>query len=629
MSTTFRTPGRRGTVATAVALCLASLSVAALAWADGEDDTGFADGAGTRFVSFDGSITSPPVVDEAPDGTIVSIATLDQTRKREIPPSLDRLLFTRLSSTGAVVTNEITETPWEFDEAFDVETVGAETWFVAAIENQLQQPERAQPGDEAELLAVLPFDGADDPSGNGLVYNAPLGCLEGDETGSRIVAEPVHPHPAAAEITPGGVVYAVWNDCADGEPWVARYAEAETTRIGNLLPTAAAAIPERGEADELALGPHGDVYVSLGGEFSEAVPSRSYASGLTLVVRLDGDTLARDSGYGNDGAIGAILPGQPIDLTVDGDDRAVAWNEHALDGRGAGRTWDVYRLDPEGATDPAWGTGNGRSAITHELLGGATVWSRGHAIAQADGKVVLVGPSYRQDVRGGAADADWVIVRTTAAGGLDPAWDGDGVRQLGVDGNPQTSDVNWLGEPGLQADGKLLLPYQAYTQQTQTGTTTMTTRVPVPPANVSLGVTRIGRTPAQQQPTPTTPTTPTAAPAAPGSPTQTVAASRQVRTCGSKRAFTIRLRTGRRKAERSPIVSAVIRVNGKRVKVNRRARQTATVNLENLPKGRFTVSIRLTLADGGKVRDDRRYWTCTPKIRSELKPLRTSPPKRR
>ena len=53
-------------------------------------------------------------------------------------------------------------------------------------------------------------------------------------------------------------------------------------------------------------------------------------------------------------------------------------------------------------------------------------------------------------------------------------------------------------------------------------------------------------------------------------------------------------------------------VNGKRVKVLRGKRLTSHVNLRGLPKGRFTVKIKLQLANGKVITGTRRYRTCTP-----------------
>ena len=51
-------------------------------------------------------------------------------------------------------------------------------------------------------------------------------------------------------------------------------------------------------------------------------------------------------------------------------------------------------------------------------------------------------------------------------------------------------------------------------------------------------------------------------------------------------------------------------MNGTRTKVVRGVRDTATVDLRGLPKGRFKVRITVTLADGRKVRSTRAYRTC-------------------
>jgi hypothetical protein len=61
----------------------------------------------------------------------------------------------------------------------------------------------------------------------------------------------------------------------------------------------------------------------------------------------------------------------------------------------------------------------------------------------------------------------------------------------------------------------------------------------------------------------------------------------------------------------------------------RARRNGATVNLRNLPRGRYRVVISLRLKDGGRVRDVRRYRTCTRKIERELAPLRTRKPRKK
>ena len=91
----------------------------------------------------------------------------------------------------------------------------------------------------------------------------------------------------------------------------------------------------------------------------------------------------------------------------------------------------------------------------------------------------------------------------------------------------------------------------------------------------------------------------------------------QAQSCLSERRFKIRLRVPRGEEVRK----AIVKVNGKRVKVKRGKRLTAIVDLRGLTKERYKVHITLRLKGGGKVTGVRRYWTCTPAIRW------TKPPK--
>ena len=71
----------------------------------------------------------------------------------------------------------------------------------------------------------------------------------------------------------------------------------------------------------------------------------------------------------------------------------------------------------------------------------------------------------------------------------------------------------------------------------------------------------------------------------------------QQRSCASKRVFKIRIRVPKGKKA----LSAVVRVNNKKVKVVRGKRLKAAVRLRGLPKGRFTVKITVRLANGKKI----------------------------
>ena len=78
--------------------------------------------------------------------------------------------------------------------------------------------------------------------------------------------------------------------------------------------------------------------------------------------------------------------------------------------------------------------------------------------------------------------------------------------------------------------------------------------------------------------------------------------------CVSRRSFKIRVK----KIRGEKVVSATVRVNGKKVKVVRGKRLTAPVVLNGLPKGKVIVKIISRTASGRKVTDTRRYKTCVP-----------------
>lgn len=102
-------------------------------------------------------------------------------------------------------------------------------------------------------------------------------------------------------------------------------------------------------------------------------------------------------------------------------------------------------------------------------------------------------------------------------------------------------------------------------------------------------------------PTPTQPSAPAPAGAVLGT---------QQRSCASKRSFRIRIRVPHGKKA----LSAVVRVNGKRVKVVRGKRLRAPVRLRGLPKGTFKVKITLRLRGGKRLSGTRTYHTCRPHL---------------
>jgi hypothetical protein len=81
------------------------------------------------------------------------------------------------------------------------------------------------------------------------------------------------------------------------------------------------------------------------------------------------------------------------------------------------------------------------------------------------------------------------------------------------------------------------------------------------------------------------------------------------RRCASRRRFRIRLRALRGERLRS----AVVRVNGRRVRVVRGRRLRAVVDLRGLPRGVVEVRIVARTRSGRRVVRIRRYRTCTPR----------------
>jgi hypothetical protein len=82
----------------------------------------------------------------------------------------------------------------------------------------------------------------------------------------------------------------------------------------------------------------------------------------------------------------------------------------------------------------------------------------------------------------------------------------------------------------------------------------------------------------------------------------------KARKCRSRRSFRIRLR----EPKADPLVSAIVNLNGRRVRVVKGKRLTAPVDLRNLPRGRYAVKIVATTATGRVLQGTRRYRTCVP-----------------
>jgi hypothetical protein len=84
------------------------------------------------------------------------------------------------------------------------------------------------------------------------------------------------------------------------------------------------------------------------------------------------------------------------------------------------------------------------------------------------------------------------------------------------------------------------------------------------------------------------------------------------RRCASRRHFTIHIK--RRILRGDRVKRATVYVNGKRVKrVRIRGRRAIRIDLRGQPKGAFTVAVQARTTKGRRLRDVRRYHTCTKK----------------
>lgn len=280
----------------------------------------------------------------------------------------------------------------------------------------------------------------------------------------------------------------------------------------------------------------------------------------------------------------------------------------------------VARFTAGGSLDGSFGTG---SPVPGVALLAAAVGSRATGAAmQCDGRILVVGMGPRAAGSGNGL----MLARFTSAGTLDPLFAAasgvPGVARLALGQHNIGSDLA-VGGTGATVAGF---------RRSATG---------VIPINDAPAVARFeaGETCADPPPAPGPDPTPQPEPGvtSPPVPVQVAASPVTVspvarptvlpaltsvvslpstRRCVSRRRFSIRLRVPRGSA----VVSVTVRVNGRSVAVRRGARLRSTVNLRSLPKGRFRVEIRLTLADGRIVSGTRRYRTCTPKRPGTTKP---------
>ena len=265
----------------------------------------------------------------------------------------------------------------------------------------------------------------------------------------------------------------------------------------------------------------------------------------------------------------------------------------------------VARYDGSGHPDSGFGDGG-------ELLLEDTVLPAAGATVQS----LAVGVDGAAHLLFGAVVTEWTpytqgldAVRLTPAGRLDTAFTnplgGTGWARVGLAGFDVTPQ-----DEAVLADGRLVV-LARYFDRTESQTRVRAAAAPAP-SGVLLarlaghaGPPLVGRPPVHvDDPVAETPLAPSPAPAPPAVASSSVILPAQ-RVCGSRRLFRIHLRP-----KGVTLVSAVVKVNGVRVRVLRGSRMRSIVDLRGLPLGSFKVSVDAKDAAGRHYRETRRYHPC-------------------
>lgn len=292
------------------------------------------------------------------------------------------------------------------------------------------------------------------------------------------------------------------------------------------------------------------------------------------------DLYARDGAIAGDGAVYMIADINDADQTL-------------------------RRFTADGKPDP------GFAPVDASVFGGELSQYDLAAVAGTpDGKAILV--AQHRTVLG----SETVVARINKDGTLDTAFGDNGVRVLPMVAN--ATDMQ-PADAVVQSDGKAVVAGTAWRNDRQvelarakgTGSalasneqqafvTRLGTSEPKPP------VTTTDTTPATTTTTTTTQTTTTTTTTT----AKPVTAQSVPKACSSKRSFKIRLRIPRGDTP----TSAIVKVNGKQVKVVKGSRLRSQIDLRGLPKGTVKVSITVKLAGGKKpLKGQRTYHTCIPK----------------
>jgi uncharacterized delta-60 repeat protein len=429
----------------------------------------------------------------------------------------------------------------------------------------------------------------------------PSGALDGgygDDEGTSAIMPGSCSNPVDAAVRNDGSIVVAWAFCGPATRRslrvVAAVAQSQLTLVG-ATGTPDDSYAGDGSAD-ISGADGGTAYVrAVDVDASgRAVTASSALSGaaktLSLSVSRFGATGAADPAF--KAAATALSPAQaPNDIAVspDGERVGVALDGLQIPRRSAASPWTLAQYDGTGAPLAGFGTG-GLASITDARLDAA---GPEQLLALGDGRLIALGES-DDEARSPA------VLRTTATGALDPAFGSGGVSQPGFGTRRVT-----LASPLLMADNTVLLGSYALAA----GGSRAVLRTPVP-TGAAIGATRLkGTAPVTSQPPVDEPGTPPAPVTGSGStPLPTVAP----RICGSRRVFTIHLRTGLSAAQkkRIKVASARVLVDGVAATVVKTHPAHATVDLRRKPFGTSTVKITLRLSDGRRLKETRVYRTC-------------------
>lgn len=277
----------------------------------------------------------------------------------------------------------------------------------------------------------------------GVARLTPAGALDpGFGTGGKYVGQFIYDEiPSAVRVRDDGsiLVAGSWETVPPGSPsvWL-RVLSAAGFPVGGVgIPVNGALIdPRVGLAHDQA---GGKIYLAY---------SRQVATTPTIAVWRLNEDLTTDNGYGTGGLLDIEhLLGVPLyvrALALDGEGRLVVG---ATEGGAGGLDFCVMRATSAGELDATFGGGSGYQTVPIELVANGDDDLQGLAV-DALGRILLSGAASAPGFDDDAA----VLVRLTAAGPVDPAFNG-GAPLVVAD----TDGDDALGGLVVQSDGRIVV----------------------------------------------------------------------------------------------------------------------------------------------------------------------------